>query len=676
VQTLLGIVTASIVGAVGAAGAAQTARACEGGQSLASPSGAITVDVCVVDGVPTYAVSEHGRTVIAASRLGLEFEGVDLDHDLMVAGAARRSHDETWEQVWGEDRLIRDHYEELRVDLRQRTDPERRVTVTFRAFDEGVAFRYEVPKQRGLERYVLMHEATEFAFADRYAWWIPAYTDQRDELLWRRTRLSEIGGEAAHTPLTIEGEGDAAFVAVHEADLGDFTTMVLRNGGGGRLRVELVPWADGAAVKGEGEMTTPWRVIEIGQRATDLLTNHMVLNLNPPNRLVDTSWIRPRKYIGIWWAMHIGRFSWGSGPNHGATTVNAKAYIDYASMLGIPAVLIEGWNIGWDAPWGDSFDFTHAHPDFDLEAVAEYARARGVELIGHHETGGAITNYERQVDAAFALYRRMGVRTVKTGYVGGKVEGGEWHYGQYMVRHQQMIAEKAAQYGIMLDVHEPVKDTGMRRTLPNVMTREGARGTEWDAWDAAGGNPPSHTTIIPFTRGLSGPFDYTPGIFDLLHGSQPNNRVNTTLAKQLALYVVIYSPLQMAADQPEHYVGHPAFQFIHDVAVDWERTLPIDGEIGGYVTIARKERGGSDWYIGSITNELPRTQTVRMDFLEPGVQYCADVYRDAADTTYQTNPLAYAIDHLTVTSESTLELRLAAGGGQAIRLHPGAPCPL
>ncbi len=645
---------------------------CAGGETVSSPDGAIDLGVCVDEGVPRYAVRAHGFQVLGPSRLGLSFQGgLELDRDFALVDTTRDQHQETWEQVWGESRTVNNAYNELRLHLRQTTPSALAMTLVFRAFDDGVAFRYEVPPQPGLEDFVMTAERTEFAFADHRAWWIPAFQKDRYEQRYRHTPLSEI--EFAHTPLTIEGEG--GFYAVHEAALVDYASMTLKGGDGGLLKAELVPWADGAKVKGRAPITSPWRTIQIGRRAVDLLASAMILNLNEPNRLADTSWIRPQKYLGIWWALHIGRLTWGPGPTHGATTENAKRYIDSAAGLGIPAVLIEGWNLGWDRPWGPYFDFVTPTPDFDLRDVAAYARDRGVELVGHHETAGAIANYESQVDAALALYRELGVRVVKSGYVGDRVEGGEWHHGQFMVRHHQLMAEKAAAYGIMLDIHEPIKDTGLRRTYPNLMTREGARGAEWDAWDEGGGNPPSHTTILPFTRMLAGPFDYTPGIFDLLASGRPGvSRPRTTLAKQLALYVVIYSPLQMAADLPENYAGHPAFQFIRDVAVDWEETRPLDGVIGEYVTIARRKRGSDEWFLGSITAEAGRRLEIGLGFLAVDRSYCAEIYRDAADAHFESRPLAYAIEHRAVRWDTILTLDLAPGGGQAIRFVPDSDC--
>ncbi|MEE8391240.1 MAG: glycoside hydrolase family 97 catalytic domain-containing protein, partial [Anaerolineae bacterium] len=430
---------------------------------------------------------------------------------------------------------------------------------------------------------------------------------------------------------------------------------------------------------------TPWRTIQIAESAGDLITSYLILNLNEPNRLEDVSWIEPGKYVGIWWAMHIDKYTWGSGPTHGATTKNAKGTIDFAAEYGFPGVLIEGWNVGWDGEWyehGERFSFTTPYEDFDIEELSAYAAAKGVKLIGHHETGAAVMNYEQQLNDAFAYYRDLGIDTVKTGYVGwgqgikrrneeGRLVGLEWHHGQYMVRHYRKVVETAARYHIMLDVHEPIKDTGIRRTYPNMMTREGARGQEYNAWSADGGNPPEHTTILPFTRMLAGPFDFTPGIFDLFFEEyRPHNRVNTTLAKQLALYVVIYSPLHMAADLPENYKDHPAFQFIVDVPVDWQDTKVLHGEIGDYVTIARQDRNSEDWYIGSITDEQGRTLEAACTFLEPERKYVAEIYADGADADWKSDPLSINVYKALVDSNTVLTLRLAPGGGQAIRIRP------
>jgi alpha-glucosidase len=440
-------------------------------------------------------------------------------------------------------------------------------------------------------------------------------------------------------------------------------------------------------VKGHTPLKTPWRTIQIADRPGDLITSYLILNLNEPNALGDVSWVKPGKYVGIWWGMHLGKWTWSSGSAHGATTENTKAYLDFAAKHGFSGVLVEGWNLGWDGDWsahGDKFDFTTPYPDFDLPGLAAYADSLGVKLIGHHETGAAVTNYESQMEAAFALYQSLGIDTVKTGYVGygqgiqrydeqGKPVGKEWHHGQYMVRHHQKVIETAARYGIMINAHEPIKDTGLRRTYPNFLTREAARGQEYNAWDGAGGNPPDHVTTLPFTRLLAGPMDYTPGVLDLTFDQyRADNQVNHTLAKELALYVVIYSPLQMAADLIENYEGNPAFQFIVDVPVDWEETRILHAEIGDFITTVRRERDGDEWFLGSISDENPRTLEAALDFLDPNVPYVAEIYSDGEGAHWQTNPYPLKIKKYLVDSTTVLTLDLAPGGGQAIRFYPGS----
>jgi alpha-glucosidase len=423
-------------------------------------------------------------------------------------------------------------------------------------------------------------------------------------------------------------------------------------------------------VYAEAPFSTPWRTIQIGETPGDLIDSYMILNLNEPNRLEDVSWIKPAKYVGVWWEMHINKSTWGQGPNHGATTKNVKKYIDFAAENNLSGVLVEGWNLGWDTDWwndGNGFDFSTPYPDFDIEEITDYASSRGVELVGHHETGGAVENYEAQMEDAYAFYEKYDVNYIKTGYVNPRgMNSKEWHHSQFGVRHYRKAVETAAKHHIMLDVHEPVKATGIRRTYPNMMTREGSRGMEFNAWGPDGGNPPEHETILPFTRLLGGPMDFTPGIFNIALPENPNNQVNTTLAKQLALYVVIYSPLQMAADLPENYEGQPAFQFIRDVPVDWEDTKVLNGKIGEFVTIARQDRNSEDWFLGSITDEQERSLTVGLDFLDPEAKYKAVIYRDGAEAHYKDNPLDIRIEEKEVTAGMSINLQLAAGGGQAV----------
>ena len=655
---------------------------------VSSPDGRIQVTFVLEDGVPYYAVSRSGKDVIKPSKLGFIFKDAEpLNQNLTVVESKLDSLDETWTQPWGEVEEIRNHYNELRVDLEETTGAHRKMTVVFRVYDDGLGFRYELPEQDNLSDFQIMDEETEFVLAGNHqAWWIPAYRDNRYEYLYTQSPVSSLSEDlqAVHTPLTME-TADGLFLSIHEANLTDYASMTLVGSDNNTLLCDLVPWSDGVKVKASTPHQTPWRTIQIAENAGDLITSYLILNLNEPNKLEDVSWVKPGKYVGIWWGMHLGKYTWSSGAKHGATTENAKRYIDFAAKYGFPGVLVEGWNLGWDGDWtkyGNRFDFTTPYDDFAIEELSAYAAAKGVALIGHHETGAAVVNYEQQLEDAFAFYRDLGINTVKTGYVGwgqgikrrdeeGTLVGLEWHHGQYMVRHYRKVVETAARYHIMLDVHEPIKDTGIRRTYPNMMTREGARGQEYNAWDGEGGNPPEHTTILPFTRMLAGPFDFTPGIFDLFFDKyRPNNRVNTTLAKQLALYVVIYSPLHMAADLPENYEGHPAFQFIVDVPVDWQDTKVLQAEIGDYVTIARQDRNSEDWYIGSITGESERTLETPLTFLEAGKKYVAEIYADAADADWESNPLSIDIYEALVDSSTVLNLRLAPGGGQAIRIRP------
>jgi alpha-glucosidase len=561
--------------------------------------------------------------------------------------------------------------------------PGRRFTLRVRAFDDGVGFRYEFPEQPGLGAFEITDELTEFALADNArAWWIPSNWARMDrsEMLYSSGPVSVL--DSVQTPLTMQTQDGRTFMVIHEANLVDYARMFLR---GTRtenrlLRAALAPMADGIKVRGRTPFVTPWRTIQLADRVTDLAPSLLGLNLNPPNTLASTEWIHPMKYVGIWWGMHIGTMTWSSGPKHGATTANARRYIDFAAANGFGGVLVEGWNTGWDGDWiknRDAFSFTQAYPNYDLPALAAYARERGVRLIVHNETSGGIQNYERQLDSAFTLYRSLGLDAIKSGYVTDQTSEGHSHYSQYMVRHYRKVIETAARYGIMLDVHEPMHDTGERRTYPNMMSREGARGQEYNAWSGDGGNPPEHETILFFTRLLAGPMDFTPGVFDLLiergtgRPRRPDEpRIRTTLAKQLALYVVLYSPLQMAADLPENYERQPAFRFIRDVAVDWDTTRVIDARIGDYVAVARRERGGQSWFVGAITDEEGRTLDVPLSFLTPGRRYVAEIYADGPKANWLDNPLPVTITRRPVTSATRLRVVLAPGGGQAIRIWP------
>lgn len=658
---------------------------------LLSPDGLNEVLFGLVEGAPYYSVQHAGQPVILPSRLGFTFlSEPPLDGGFTIQDWQTSSYDETWTQPWGEVKEIRDQHNELRVTLTESGDEPRQMVVVFRVFDDGIGFRCELPEQPHLQDIRIMAELTEFALAgDHSTWWIGAYLDNRYEYLYRRSPLSTLyktATGAVHTPLTME-TAEGLYLSIHEAALMNYSSMTLRADENLTLHADLVPWSDGILVKGQTPLKTPWRTIQIAESPGELVTSYLVLNLNEPNALGDVSWVEPGKYIGIWWGMHLDKWSWGSGPNHGATTANTQAYLDFAAKYGFAGVLVEGWNLGWDGNWTatpDDFSFTEPYPDFDLERLAAYAAARGVRIIGHHETATGIQNYEQQMEDAFALYQRLGVNTVKTGYVGygqnirrydenGTFIGLEWHHGQYMVEHHQRVIETAAKYGIMIDAHEPIKDTGLRRTYPNFMTREGARGQEYNAWDGQGGNPPDHVTILPFTRLLAGPMDYTPGVLALTFPEyRPNNQVNHTLAKELALYVVIYSPLQMAADLIENYEGNPAFQFILDVPVDWHETRLLHAAIGDYITTVRRERDGDEWFLGSITDEEARTLQARLDFLTPGVTYVAEIYADGEGADWETNPYALEIRQVLVDAETVLTLELAPGGGQAIRFYPAS----
>jgi len=651
---------------------------------VTSPDGRSRVTVEVREGKLYWSLTRDGRNLILPSRLGFEFRGAPaLDSGFAIVDTVRATHDTTWMQPWGEVLRVREHYNELAVTVAQNSGARRRMTMRVRAFDDGIGFRYEVAQQAGLGEYEITRELTEFAMADNaMAWWIPSNRPRMDrsEELYSAAPVSTL--DSVQTPLTMQSTDGRTFLVIHEANLVDYARMFLAGPRmeGRTLRAALAPWADGIAVRGRTPLVTPWRTIQLADRATQLAPSVLGLKLNPPNALPTTDWIRPMKYVGIWWGMHINTMTWSSGPNHGATTVNAKRYIDFAAKNEFGGVLVEGWNTGWDGDWianRDAFSFTRSYPDYDLAEVARYAKERGIRLIVHNETSGGIENYERQLDSAFTLYHSLGLDAIKTGYVTDLVGGGHSHYSQYMVRHYRKVIEAAARAGIMVNVHEPMHDTGERRTWPNMMSREGARGQEYNAWSGDGGNPPEHETILFFTRLLSGPMDFTPGIFDLLiergtgRPRRPDeSRVRTTLAKQLALYVVLYSPMQMAADLPENYEGKPAFQFIRDVAVDWDTTRVIDARIGDYVVVARRQRGGQNWFVGAITDEQGRSLDVPLTFLRPGLSYVAEIYADGPRANWLDNPLPVTITQRTVTSQTTLRMVLAPGGGQAIRIRP------
>ncbi len=647
--------------------------------SIDSPGKVLTVGVTLNgEGRPGYTIARHGAPIVGESRLGFIFaDAPKFERNFTLAGKATSSFDETWEQPWGERRFVRNHYNELRVALLDNHEPHRTLDVVFRVYDDGVGFRYEFPDQPTLHNVNIVDELTEFDIVEpATAWWTPAGEWNRYEYLYRHTPLAELS--QAHTPVTIKC-ASGLHIAIHEAALVDYSSMWLRRVDGQRLKAALSPSSQGARVQRTAPFTTPWRTLQIADNAGGLYMSDLILNLNEPNKLGDVSWFKPYKYVGIWWEMHLGTSSWASGPKHGANTANAKRYIDFAAKNGFRGVLIEGWNQGWDGDWfanGESFSFTKPYPDFDLKAVTDYARAKGVHLIGHHETSANIAHYEAQLGDALDLYARLGVDSVKTGYVadagGVKALGAdgkihfEWHDGQVMSRHHLHVVTEAARRHIAIDAHEPIKDTGLRRTYPNWVAREGARGMEYNAWGEPV-NPPEHEANLVFTRMLGGPMDFTPGVLSLV--GQGGRQIQSTIAKQLALYVVIYSPIQMAADLPENYAKYPGpFQFIKDVPADWSDTRVLNGEVGDYVTFARKDRNSDDWYLGSLTDENARALKVSLDFLDDGRDYLAQIYRDADDADWHTNPHAIVIETRKVHRGDVMELRLAPGGGEAVRL--------
>lgn len=652
------------------------------GQARASsPDGVLTVEVGVTgEGRPEYSVSRLGRPVVAASRLGFILtDGPKLERNFAVAAEAPTQHDDTWEQPWGERRFIRNRYTQLRVHLTEKGGLQRRVDVVFRLYDDGLGFRYEFPEQPNLTTVKIGDELTEFAVVDPgTAWWIPAFEWNREEYLYNRTRIDQVG--VAQTPLTVRTD-DGLHVSIHEAALIDYSGMNLRRVEGGRFKAALTPGLSNAAVEQTAPFTTPWRTLQIADRAGDLVESSLILNLNEANAIGDVSWFKPMKYVGIWWEMHLDLKTWNAGPKHGATTENAVKHIDFAAKHGFGGVLIEGWNVGWDGDWfgaGWDFSFTQAYPDFDIRRVAAYARSKGVEIIGHHETGGNAFHYDQQLDAAFAQMQGFGWRSVKTGYVadagGARVRGPDgqprlaWHESQPMAQHHLRVVETAAKYQVAVNAHEPFKDTGLRRTFPNMISREGARGMEFSAWGQPG-NPPEHEANLVFTRLLAGPMDYTPGIFGMRTRSPDG--IATTWAKQLALYVTIYSPIQMAADLLENYEANPGpFQFIKDVPVDWAETRILSGEIGDYVVTVRKDRNSDVWCLGAVTDEEPRVLSAPLGFLDAGRRYRAEIYRDGPEADWKGRREDIVIEQREVGSADVLPLRLAPGGGQAIRFVP------
>jgi alpha-glucosidase len=654
-------------------------------QTLASPDGSIVLTVSTDnDARPTWSLSRKGKLLIAPSKLGfLLTDGIGLQRGFAILGAERASGDDTWEQPWGERRYVRDHYNELLVRFRQDDSwGGHAMNLRFRLFDNGIGFRYELPEQAGLKTAKIADEVTEFDIApEGTAWWITAGEWNRYEQIYQKTPIDAVA--TAHTPITMRLD-DGTHLAFHEAALVDYSGMWLKRVEGRKFRATLAPSSRGPRVVRDLPFATPWRTLRIADDAAGLVENDLELNLNEPNKLGDVSWFKPMKYIGIWWGMIRGPWSWAEGPNHGATTERTKQYIDFAAKHGFGGVLVEGWNKGWNGNWfghGDEFSFTEATPDFDLKAVTDYARQKGVTLIGHHETGGNIAHYEAQLDDAMKLYGKLAVKAVKTGYVadaGGIIAPGatpgttamEWHDGQRQVEHHLKVVETAAKYHVAVNAHEPVKDTGLRRTYPNWVAREGARGMEYNAWGAFA-NGPDHVPTLVYTRMLSGPMDYTPGVLSL-EGAN-GVPLASTLAKQLGLYLAIYSPIQMAADFIENLEKHPReLAFIEAVPADWAESHLIAGEVGDYAIFARKDRSSADWYVGGVNDATARTLTLNFDFLDPGKSYTATIWKDGEGATYLTearHKIAY--ETIQVKKGDTYKLWLAPGGGAAMRLTPG-----
>lgn len=680
-------------------------------QQLKSPNKAFTMDFSLQnDGTPTYALKYKNKEVIKTSKLGLTLKNDEksLLNDFTVVDTKTATFDENWKPVWGEVAEIRNHYNELAVTLNQK-GTDRQIVIRFRLFDEGLGFRYEFPTQKNLTYFVIKEERTQFAMAgDHTAFWIPGDYDTQ-EYDFTTSKLSEIRGlnekartaNVSQTSFSTTGvqtslmmkSADGLYINLHEAALIDYSCMHLNLDDKNMI---FESWLTPDAIGDKGYMqapnSSPWRTVMISDDARDILASKMTLNLNEPSKIEDTSWIKPVKYIGVWWEMITGKSSWSytneypsvqlgitdyskAKPNgtHGATTTNVKKYIDFAALHGFDAVLVEGWNQGWEDWFGHSkdyvFDFVTPYPDFDVKGIKEYAKSKGVKMMMHHETSGSIRNYERHMDKAYQFMNDNGYTSVKSGYVGNILPQGENHYNQWVVNHYQYAIEKAADYKIMVNAHEAVRPTGISRTYPNLIGNESARGTEYQSF---GGSKPNHVTLLPFTRLIGGPMDYTPGIFEMdLSKLNPDNgsHVNSTIANQLALYVTMYSPLQMAADLPENYNRFlDAFQFIKDVAIDWSDSKYLEAEPGQYITVARKAKETNNWFVGNVNGETPRTSNIKFDFLEKGKKYIATIYADAKDAHYKSNPQAYTIRTITVTNKSKLSQLSVPGGGYAISI--------
>ena len=632
-----------------------------------SPNNRVVASFMVDKGQISYFVTKDEKIVLRKSRLGLILKDAEpLADNFSVVRAYSRSTDETWKAYWGEQHVIRNNYNETAIYLEETEKPNRLLTIRFRVFDDGVAFRYEVPAQPEMENMIVADEITEFSVdTNSRSWSIPAYQPDRYEYDYVEHPVYSLT-ESVHTPLTIQTPV-GHYISIHEAALYNYGSMTIKLNNS-TLKSDITPLSDGMRAYVELPFSTPWRTITIAQDVLDLTTSRMILNLNDAPR-DDFSWVSPTKFLGIWWAMYVGEWTWAPGERHGATTEHAFQYIDSCKKLGIPALLIEGWNDGWEGDWlenGVNNKFMEATPDFDMQAVASYARQNGVEIVGHHETVGYIDNYEAQLEDAYKYLAQYGIRYVKSGYAGSKmtINGHrEYHHSQLGVLHYQRALELAAKYHIMLDVHEPIKGTGIERTWPNLMTREGARGQEYEG----GALVPSHACFLPYTRLLSGGMDYTPGILDVTNFSK---RIASTITRQLAYYVTIYSSMQMAADRPKIYEeSHPdLFQFIKDVPTRFERTIPLLGEIGKSYVVARQEWESTNWFIGGVTNEEGRKVELYLDFLDPDINYIATIYRDSEDAHYRDHQVGYVIEEKVLRRGDKIEIYMAPGGGFAMKL--------
>ncbi|WP_321251474.1 glycoside hydrolase family 97 protein [Psychroserpens sp.] len=677
--------------------------------SVQSPNKNLTVGFNVSDnGEPYYMVKFKNKVIIDTSFVGFDFQNMSsLRSNLMLIETNISEFNESWQMPWGEQIDVANIYNELNIKLQETSELKRKINVVFRVYDDGIGFRYEFPEQDNWDEALIANEHTEFNLTEDYkTFWIPGDWDIYEHL-YSTTKLSEIDAisyiertnlaqsyipeNAVNTPVTMVG-ADGTHLSFHEAALRDYSGMTLKvDTENLNLKSQLVGSENRQAkVVTKLPFNTPWRTIQITDNAPALIESNLIVNLNEPNKLGDVSWFKPMKYTGVWWEMHLGKSSWDYGMEmidgkwvdtgkahgrHGATTENVKRFIDFSSQNNIKGVLVEGWNTGWERWIGFEdregvFDFVTTYPDYDLDEVTSYAREKGVEIIMHHETSAATETYEKQQDTAYALMQKYGMHSVKSGYVGRILPKGEYHHGQYMVNQYNNAAIKAANYEVAVNAHEPIKATGLRRTYPNIISREGLRGQEFNAWSQDGGNPPEHLPIVAFTRMLAGPIDFTPGIFNIKFDEyKTENQVNTTLAQQLALYVVIYSPIQMAADLVEHYEANPEpLQFIRDVGVDWETSKVLNGEVGDYVTIARKEKGTGNWFVGGITDENARTISISFDFLEADQDYEVTVYRDGINAHWNDNPLDITIEKLEIDNSSTINFNLAEGGGLAISL--------